>query len=538
MSTNTAVENSLTLQRELFPGAFALPDAASHNGSLVTGSGPLDVTTPREPWAFAVLFPSRRPESGGPSGVAPFLVRVEAVVRSGRIGIGCVAADLRTYLSAEIERTPEDGDTVFDMIVEPVRGETCRWLVVRNAATGGAPSRVLLKAIRTFALAVPHLADLIEVEPQPLKSPAASLGPDAPVIAANLENERAEFRELAERSGRQVRQFSVLLTHTSRSWDLGACSRDSLTQRYADPGRLRNLTRFEKLPPYRNQRTYSGGLSILELAVTGDAVHLLMRRCIDSRFKIQHANLVGERLVLCFEDFLAVLPSMDAPLTAVDLRPGAPWRIDDNWFGGLHTVFPVNDDVCVVSSSAADAVLWVDLTKRAVIQRWRLPAELYGVNYDLRPHMSVVDHFIPNDIQLGHLNCAYPDGKGGVFISTLIQGDIGHLDGRGSYSLLKRGVVGCHGVRLSRNGQRVYFTDSCGGSLMQIEPGNGAVELQRVDSQWLHDVEQVTDDLYCFCLGDKNEVAFIDVGSGRELRRYDFETRGANVQFITTIPES
>ena len=188
------------------------------------------------------------------------------------------------------------------------------------------------------------------------------------------------------------------------------------------------------------------------MAVDGSAARVTARRCIDSHFKIQHANLVGRRLVLCFENFLAVLPTVHEPVDNVDLRPGSPWRIDDPWFNGLHTVFPVSDDVCIVSSSSADAVLWVDLRSRKVIRRWRLPADIYGFNYDLTPSMSVVEHFIHNDIQLAHLNCAFPDGRGGCYVSTLFQGDIGHVDQDGRYSLLARGQVGCHGVRLAETG--------------------------------------------------------------------------------------
>jgi hypothetical protein len=239
--------------------------------------------------------------------------------------------------------------------------------------------------------------------------------------------------------------------------------------------------------------------------------------------------------VLCFEDFLAVISDIERSVADVDLRPGSEWRIDDNWFGGLHTVFAVNDDVCIVSSAGADAVLWVDLSARRVIRRWRLPAQLYGVNYELSPDMSVADHYIHNDIQLGHLNCAYPDGRGGCFISTLIQGDIGHVDQAGNYSLLDRGYVGCHGVRLAHNGRDLYFADSCSGRLMRIEPGRRAGEVTRVDSKWLHDVEQVDVNLFWFCLGDKNEAALIDVTHDRELGRFAFGNRGADVQFASIV---
>jgi hypothetical protein len=277
-------------------------------------------------------------------------------------------------------------------------------------------------------------------------------------------------------------------------------------------------------------------MTLLDMAIDGREVCATARRCIDSRFKIQHASYVGKRLVLCFEDFLCVIPDHPDSVTGIDLRHGSEWRIDDNWFGGLHTVFPVDDDTCIVSSSAADAVLWVDLLRRRVVRRWRLPADIYGINYELTPEMCVSDHYIPNDMQLAHLNCAYPDGNGGCYISTLIQGDIGHVAFDGKYTLRARGYIGCHGVRVSGHGEYVYFTDSCNGRLMQLSPRGDAAEMHRVDSQWLHDTEQVDGGVYWFCLGDKNELALIDVKDHRELTRFAFNRRGVNVQFVTTQP--
>ena len=54
----------------------------------------------------------------------------------------------------------------------------------------------------------------------------------------------------------------------------------------------------------------------------------------------------------------------------------------------------------LVSSSGSDAALWVDLRTRKVIRRWRLPSDIYGVNYELTPAMPVSRHYIHNDIQL------------------------------------------------------------------------------------------------------------------------------------------
>lgn len=506
------------MRQELLPGAFALGDAIVHNQSLVTGSGPLDITTPAAQWAFAVSFPLHS-EACHRLGQEFLCVTVEAEVKTGRIGIGCLSSDGSAYVSRETERTVSEGNAIFDIVIERPGAEGCGSLVIRNAAEGGSPSRMILRSIRTFRTGATRIPDLVEVE-------APSI-PEVPLqTAAGSEN--SAFGE-----GKTL-HFQVLLTHTSRSWDWTRCTRDFIARRAADPDRLRNPPPFDELPPCEDH-LYSGGLSILDVAVDERTAHVTARRCIDSRFKIQHANLVGQRLALCFENFLAVLPTIHEPVENIDLRSGSPCRIDDPWFAGLHTVFPVNDDVCIVSSSGADAVLWVDLRERKVIRRWRLPADIYGFNYDLTPSMSVADHYIHNDIQLGHLNCAYPDGQGGCYISTLFQGDIGHVDENGRYSLLARGQIGCHGVRLAQNSRDIYFADSCGGRLMRAEPGAGTVELWDAGSRWLHDAEQVDAGLYLLSLGDKNQIALVDLSAGRERGRFALDCRGVNVQFVRII---
>jgi len=508
----------LDLRPEVLPGAFALPDAVIHGQTVVVGLDPMDITTPADQWAFAVTFPIHS-ESCRRAADEVLCVRVEAEIKSGRIGIGCLSPDGRTYVSTESDGAAEDGNTVFDVVLERPGGDGCGWLVVRNTAAGGSPSRIVIRSIRTFRTGATRIPDLLEVEvPRIPKVPH-----DTPAGSGNG----------AHRHG-NIRRFQLLLTHTSRSWDWTRTTREFIAQRAADKDRLRNLPPFEELPPSEDH-LYSGGLSILEVTVDERTADVTAKRCIDSRFKIQHASLVGGRLVLCFENFLAVLPTIDAPVENIDLRPGSPWRIDDPWFGGLHTVFPVSDDVCMVSSSGADAVLWVDLRQRQVIRRWRLPSEIYGVNYDLTPSMSVADHYIHNDIQLGHLNCAFPDGRGGCYVSTLFQGDIAHVDENGRYSLLARGQVGCHGVRLAHNRRDLIFADSCGGRLMRIHPDSGPVELWDAGSQWLHDVGQVDDDLYLLCLGDKNQIALVDLSAGKERGRFALDCRGVNVQFVRII---
>ena len=240
----------MELREELLPGAFALSDAVIHNQSVVTGSGPMDITTPADQWAFAVSFPLRS-EACGRAGKELLCVTVEAEVKSGRIGIGCVAPDYSTYVSTESDRTPRDGNTVYDVFIERPRGDGCGWLVVRNTAEGGAPSRVVIRSIRTFRTGATRIPDLVEVET-----------PDIPEVPL----ETASGSGNSALDDARTRRFQLLLTHTSRSWDWTRCSRDFIAQRAADPNRLRNLPLFETLPPCqdpslqrRTQRTGSGG---------------------------------------------------------------------------------------------------------------------------------------------------------------------------------------------------------------------------------------------------------------------------------------
>jgi hypothetical protein len=324
----------------------------------------------------------------------------------------------------------------------------------------------------------------------------------------------------------------MLVTHTSRPWEWEKATPQYLSARYKDTQRLVNLPSFDRLPPYPTS-LYSGGLTAIELDLRQGFAEARMLWGIDSRHKIQHACRMGSMLVLCFEHFLGVVPAEIGALRDVGFQPNSKWRIDDNWFDGLHTVFPVDEHTCLVSSSGADAVLWVDVKERRVVRRWRVPTEIYGSNYDLTPDVSVVEHYPSNDIQLTHLNCAYPDGNQGCYVSTLL-GDIGHIDDGGNYTVLARGYPGCHGVRLSRSGE-VYFADSCGGRMVRLMPGGGAREVFSVASRWLHDVLQLDGSRYLFCLGDTNEIVIADVERKCVLAKYDMASRGINVQFATAL---
>lgn len=140
-------------QCELKPGAFALADLIIHNGSVAVGIGPIEITTPREQWAFAAAFPIRMNASDLNENIESLLIRVEANIKSGRIGVGCATRDLQSYTAREVERSAGDDRTTFDIILPA--GKDCGFLVVRNTAEGGVPSRVIVHNIRTFKIEAP-----------------------------------------------------------------------------------------------------------------------------------------------------------------------------------------------------------------------------------------------------------------------------------------------------------------------------------------------------------------------------------------------
>jgi SAM-dependent methyltransferase len=79
----------------------------------------------------------------------PVLVRVDATVHAGTIGIGLVADDASTYF-AEVERTFLDED-IPELFLKSLTG--VRWLIVRNTAPGGTISDVTLHSVRVFRVA-------------------------------------------------------------------------------------------------------------------------------------------------------------------------------------------------------------------------------------------------------------------------------------------------------------------------------------------------------------------------------------------------
>lgn len=322
-------------------------------------------------------------------------------------------------------------------------------------------------------------------------------------------------------------EYTVLLTHSSRPVDYSECTYQALVDRYSDPNRLNDLPPFESLPHIDTRRHFRGGLSILNLKIEGGRPRLRRLNYLDPDFKIQHAALVDRGLVLCLEDALLLLDDPTARFTEAHTA-----RINDPWFAGLHTVFTSGNGRCIVSASAPDAVLEVDLDKKAVVRRMRLPSSIYGKNYALDERCSLAEHYIYNDIQLAHLNCAWPTSGSAIYVSSLIYGDIGRFDADGRYELLSRGHIGCHAARTTMDHSTLYFADSCHGVLVLCDLSGSIRRKVQVDSKWLHDAQHVGGNVYALCLSDRNLLLFLDIESGEPLLTESFAELGGSLQFI------
>jgi hypothetical protein len=311
----------------------------------------------------------------------------------------------------------------------------------------------------------------------------------------------------------------LALTHSSRRTNLDRCSVELLARRFGDPDRLRRLPPFQALPP--PEPLYSGAVSLYR--VSGDEAgrpRFAPMGRVRHRDKIQHAALLEpDRLLVGYEQRVELWRLLSPGRRAVERTYEHPH------LAGLHTVGPLAGNRAVLSCSAPDAVLLLDLATGEVERTLRMPASLYGINYALAPEHDLRRHYIGDEQQTTHVNQAFPfDGGRRVLVSTLIQGAIGVFDlETGDYEEIARGFVGCHGARLSEEG-RIYFADSPRGHLVFLDDRGRAVRRFDAGSRWLHDVQQIAGSVYAFALADANELRVWDIDRAELLFRRRFFT--------------
>ena len=331
----------------------------------------------------------------------------------------------------------------------------------------------------------------------------------------------------------------LALTHSSRKANLARCSVEFLNCRFADPGRLRELPPFACLPPPR--ALYSGAVSFYRvLAEDGEGgeggetalgrwrVRVARLGSLRSRDRIQHVALLNAGELLVGYEHRLERWRLRAPIDRLPRLTFADgeivWRCEHPHLAGLHTVEPLGDGRAALSCASADAVLLCDLEAGTVDATLRLPAALYGQGYELDAATDLRRHDIPDEAQATHVNAAHRAGGSRVVVSTLIQGAIGMLDvASGAYAEISRGFVGCHGARLSADGE-VYFADSPAGALTFLTAAGQIARRFVVGSRWLHDAQQIAGSLYAFALADTNELRIYDLDGGELLWRERFRT--------------
>jgi hypothetical protein len=314
----------------------------------------------------------------------------------------------------------------------------------------------------------------------------------------------------------------LTLTHSSRTTNLARCSVQFLTRRFGDPGRLRDLPPLASLGPA--EVLYSGAVSFFRVY----PARLEFLGAVRHRDRLQHVVRLGadgtDELLAGFENRVERW-RLRAPLA--DLRRvtrrdvTVVRRYEHPHLVGLHTVEPLEAGRVALSCSAPDAVLVLDLASGEVERTLRLPAALYGQGYDLEG-ADLRRHAIGDEGQTTHVNAAHRAGASALVISTLIQGAIGRFDlASGAYEELCRGFVGCHGARVSAEGE-VYFADSAAGLLVFLTAEGRIARRFATGSRWLHDVQQIAGSVYAFALADRNELRLYDVATGELLARRRF----------------
>lgn len=327
-----------------------------------------------------------------------------------------------------------------------------------------------------------------------------------------------------------VEPFSrrLVTTFSNRPLDPERSHLHFLTKRWMTPGRLDNLPPFSSLPDInKGHRSKGGSLVVFDVEFDGKQIRFQPVYQVSSERKIQHGCFLNNNLVIAYEDGLEVFEQ-----SAPGQWDQSVKLIDDPWFAGVHTVFPFKEQYLIVSASAPDGYVILDPETEEVKKRWRMPKAVYGENYKLTATSDLKRNFIHNDCQIGHLNYAYPDAKGNVYVSICAQGDVGRVNRWGFYSQLITGTTGLHGARDVPGRDVMYFSDSAKGMLV-LANKKGQVQ-RRFDAKsiWLHDSVLLSWPWFLLAKSDKMEVDLVDVESMTTLHSFEVGRYGF-VQFFS-----
>ena len=301
----------------------------------------------------------------------------------------------------------------------------------------------------------------------------------------------------------------LMVSLCSDGVDPARASLNYLTRRFADPNRLNDLPPYAELtaPKYPPHKTPA----LLEVDVVENGAALSLSPGRLHRFPpdgspsfgpvIHHAAVMGDEIAILLDDSIRI----------VDRLGGATKRaFSYTFFNGGHTIYAAGDGKLLVSGSSHDCFFVIDGESGAVERLWTVPEAVYGTNYPITEAHDNRRHYIPNDLQLAHLNSAFMRRDGDVLVTTLIQGDIGLVDPDGGYRLLARGFVGAHNARETASGD-AYFADSCAGMLVILNEDGSLARRYDFGSCWLHDVIEVGAGVFLGSVADRRKLVLADI---------------------------
>lgn len=344
------------------------------------------------------------------------------------------------------------------------------------------------------------------------------MAPELAVEINNYHNMRIEFLKRRSQWPRKV----FCITHSDRPTEPERCSLNFLETRFNKPDRLPAKVAFESLPHVSTQQPFKGAVTVWDFGERKYDKPSLLAVLRPEEYKPQHALWYLNRLWILGVDRLEIYDSGISLLAA----------IDDPWLSGAHTIIPDGNGYLLITCSGSDSVLFLSDQSLTIDSALRVPEYLYGRNFNLLRDDSVVDHYIPNDLQLTHINCA-SSWRGGVVVSMLIQGAVGWFDAEKHYRELLRGFVGCHGVRSDSRTGCLYFSDSCLGTIVFLNEGLGIHRRIDMNSKWLHDALQIDGPIYVGSVTDSNRITLLNVDSRETVAEISGAEFGMGTQFLS-----
>ncbi len=294
---------------------------------------------------------------------------------------------------------------------------------------------------------------------------------------------------------------------------------NALESRFSAKGRLLDLPSFDTLPSVHEAVPFSGALTLWDVDRVGRRPPALVGEY-DPGYKIQSAVFRGDQLLVLGEDRIEVL------------TPGFRQKtIEDPWLVGGHTIYCDRRGFAYATSAPANAVLKIDVDAGKVVERIRLP-DCYGGGYFLSESDDLRLHFVPTDLQPTHVNSAVPCAEG-LLVTLCIPGVVGVIGSTGQFREIVRGYRGCHGGRIDNASGLLYFTDSPAGIVWFAEYETGQIASRiKIDSVWVHDADQIGENLFAVSLSDHNRIDVVDRTGSEIVRSIDCHPFGASAIFV------